>query len=242
MDRTTLALHDVRVSRGPFTLGPVSARLPSGCTALLGANGAGKTTLLQSIVGLGPGSGAGEVELLGPDAAARGSIGFRRQVGYLPQQRELPRFVRVEDLLAYAAELKGIRGADVTDAVTRSLDRVGLDGFGRRFVHRLSGGEQQRVSLAAATVHEPALAVLDEPTAGLDPVQRIGFRNWLGAYCQSRSAIVSTHIVEDVLALAACALVLDRGQVAYLGPVDELGGAGAGSTEQALLELMGGQR
>jgi len=147
---------------------------------------------------------------------------FLAAVGWVPQRPEFPRFVTVRQCLGYAADLKGLRKPDVEGAVERAADSTDLTGLLRRSAYRLSGGQQQRLAIAQAIIHRPALLVLDEPTAGLDPVQRLDFREWLTGYARDHQVLISTHMIEDVEDVSTHALVLHEGQLVFTGTTDAL--------------------
>ena len=212
----------VGVRYAHFTLEPVSFELPVGCTALLGTNGAGKTTLLRSMLGLEP-RATGHLAL----GALRSDVRADRReflaaVGWIPQRPEFPRFVTARQCLAYAADLKGLRGRDAALAVDRAADRTDITRLLGRAASRLSGGQQQRLAIAQAVVHQPALLVMDEPTAGLDPVQRLDFREWLTDYAHDHQVLISTHLIEDIEDVSSQAVVLHEGSLAFTGPTREL--------------------
>lgn len=195
--------------------------------ALLGPNGAGKTTLMRALVGLKlPTSGA--LTVCGADAADRGSRGhIARCTSYLPQQLTFdPRFT-VAEHVEYAGWLKGMSGTSLASAVRDWIDNVGLAAEASSRMGRLSGGMARRATIAGAMVSSPRLLILDEPTVGLDPAQRAGFRQVLGGVMSSASVVLSTHLVEDVSTLFDNVLVLDRGKVAFCGSVADFVGAAA---------------
>ncbi len=169
----------------------VSARLGAGVYGLLGANGAGKTTIMRMICGiLRPTSG--EVRLDGRPTAEMGGE-FRARLGYLPQDfGYYPEFTAL-DFMEYMAALKGL---DSRAARTRSLellDRVGLAGEERRLIRTFSGGMKQRLGIAQAVLNDPDVLVLDEPTAGLDPKERVRFRNLIASFAADKIVLLSTH-------------------------------------------------
>ncbi|MEU8192841.1 ATP-binding cassette domain-containing protein [Microbispora amethystogenes] len=190
----------------------------TGVTGLLGRNGAGKTTLLRCLATtLAP--DAGEIRALGFDPATRsGRSGVRRRLGYLPQDPGFyPHFTAFETL-DYVAILK-----EMTDRrerhreVWRVLSEVGLDDRARTKVRKLSGGMKQRLALAQALLREPGLLVLDEPTVGLDPEQRLRLRALVSRLGENRTVLLSTHQTEDVAALCERVLVMDAGRILFDG-------------------------
>ncbi|GAB2523175.1 ABC transporter ATP-binding protein [Nocardiopsis aegyptia] len=196
----------------------VDLDLGAGVTGLLGRNGAGKTTLLRSLA-TDLDVSAGRLRVLGRDpgdAAERTEI--RRRLGYLPQNPEFYPHFTAFGLLDYMAVLKELGGRRARhDEIRRSLDRVGLTERRHTRVRRLSGGMRQRLALAAALMGDPELLLLDEPTVGLDPEQRILFRNLVSELAVRSTVVLSTHQIEDVSALCQRVVCLDRGRVVFDG-------------------------
>ena len=198
-----------------------------GVFGLLGPNGAGKTSLLRMrATAIRPTSG--RLRLIGRDPGHAGPRReIRRRLGYLPQQLGYyPGFTAAE-YVEYFALLKEVPAARVPAAVTAALDRVELGGHGRARLRTLSGGMLRRVGIAQAIVNEPDLLLLDEPTAGLDPEQRVAFRTLLRELGRRATVVVSTHLVEDVGAACGQVALLDRGKIVFLGSPDELAARGA---------------
>jgi ABC-2 type transport system ATP-binding protein len=204
-------------------LAGVQFTLRDGVTGLLGPNGAGKTTLLR-IVATALVPDGGELTVFGADPrTGAGRLAVRRRLGYLPQNPGFhPGFTAFE-FVDYVAILKELTDRRVRhDEVRRVLDAVGLaDQRGKR-IRSLSGGMRQRVVLAAALVGDPDLLVLDEPTAGLDPEQRLRFREVVAELGEGRTVLLSTHQTEEVMALCQHVVVLDHGAVRFEGPPAEL--------------------
>lgn len=201
----------------------VSARLAPGVYGLLGANGAGKTTIMRMICGiLRPTSG--EIRLDGVSIAELGGE-YRTRLGYLPQDfGYYPEFTAL-DFMEYMAALKGI---DARAALQRSLellDRVGLSGEERRRIRTFSGGMKQRLGIAQAVLNDPDVLVLDEPTAGLDPKERVRFRNLIASFATDKVVLLSTHIVSDVEYIADHILMMRAGSFIMQGsPADVVRG------------------
>ncbi len=170
----------------------------SGVFGLLGPNGAGKTTLLRTLAtAIEPSSGS--LRLLGLDPADPGERrAFRRKLGYLPQALGYYPNFTVFEFVEYFALLKEMPHKEVKPAAARAVERVGLEDRAKSKLKTLSGGMIRRVGIAQAVVNEPQLLLLDEPTAGLDPEQRVGFRSLIREMGERGTVIVSTHLVEDV--------------------------------------------
>lgn len=205
---------------GTVALSGVSLTLGQGMLGLLGPNGAGKTTFLSILVlALEPSSGRRVYD--GLDAARaplRGAI--RKRIGYLPQDyRPLPHLTG-EEYLLHVARLRGIRIGMAR--VRELLAGVGLSDAARRASGTYSGGMQRRLGIAQAILHEPRLLVVDEPTAGLDPEERIRFRGLISEVSESTAVLLSTHIVEDVEATCPRLVVVGRGRLLFDGSPTEL--------------------
>ncbi|MEV6180806.1 ABC transporter ATP-binding protein [Streptomyces sp. NPDC052015] len=214
---------------GTHALDGVSLRLTRGVTGLLGPNGAGKTTLLRVLATAVP-PDRGEFTVLDHDpGTAAGRLALRRTLGYLPQTPGFhPDFTAFE-FVDYVAILKELtdRGARHRE-VRRVLEAVDLSGVRGKRLKRLSGGMRQRVALAAALVGDPGFLVLDEPTVGLDPEQRMRFRELVAEAGEGRTVLLSTHQTEDVAMLCHRVVVLARGRVRFEGTPAELTARAAG--------------
>ncbi|KOU56720.1 ABC transporter ATP-binding protein [Streptomyces sp. MMG1533] len=208
---------------GTRALDDVSLRLTRGVTGLLGPNGAGKTTLLRVLATAVP-PDRGAFTVLGNDpGTSRGRQEVRRSLGYLPQTPGFhPDFTAFE-FVDYVAILKELtdRGARHRE-VRRVLEEVDLGDVRGRRIKKLSGGMRQRVALAAALVGDPGFLVLDEPTVGLDPEQRMRFRELIAQAGEGRTVLLSTHQTEDVAMLCNRVVVLAGGQVRFDGTPAEL--------------------
>ncbi|MEU6914906.1 ABC transporter ATP-binding protein [Streptomyces olindensis] len=208
---------------GTRALDDVSLRLTGGVTGLLGPNGAGKTTLLRVLATALP-ADRGAFTVLGHDpGTTRGRQEVRRRLGYLPQTPGLhPDFTAFE-FVDYVAILKEMNGRAARHReVRRVLDEVGLADVRGKRIRRLSGGMRQRVALAAALVGDPGFLVLDEPTVGLDPEQRMRFRELIAGAGEGRTVLLSTHQTEDVAMLCHRVLVMAGGRVRFEGTPAEL--------------------
>jgi ABC-2 type transport system ATP-binding protein len=201
-----------------------------GVFGLLGPNGAGKTSLLRMMATVIPPSG-GTLRLLGRDPAGYGPRReIRRRLGYLPQSLGYYPGFTVTEFVEYFALLKDMPPAAVPAAVAAAVERVDLGGQARAKLRTLSGGMLRRVGIAQAIVNEPELLLLDEPTAGLDPEQRVVFRALLRGLGQHATVVVSTHLVEDVGAACSQVALMDRGKIVFQGTPGELTARADGTT------------
>ena len=201
--------HKLAVDRVSLTLTP-------GIYGLLGANGAGKTTLMRMLCGILHPTG-GEISLDGLGVAQEE---YRACLGYLPQDFGLFNELTVAQFLDYMAALKGLR--DSGTAVREVIRTVNLEGQARARIRSLSGGQRQRVGIAQALLGAPPLLILDEPTVGLDPEERIHFRNLFSRTAQDRLVLLSTHIIEDVQSVCDRLVVIDHGQILFTGTPEQL--------------------
>ena len=204
--RSTPALDDVSLSIGP------------GVTGLLGPNGAGKTTLLR-IVATVLAPDRGEVRVLGHDpATTEGRLAIRRRLGYFPQEPGYYTNLTAFDFVDYVAILKEITDRRARHAeVARVLGLVGLDDVMHKRIKALSGGMRRRVIVAQALLDDPGVLVFDEPTVGLDPEQRLRFRELVSSVAEAHPVLLSTHQTEDVAALCHRVVVMDAGAVLFDG-------------------------
>jgi len=216
----------------------VSLQAGAGVFGLLGPNGAGKTSLLRMIATVLPPT-SGRLRLLDRDPrsfAPRREI--RRRLGYLPQNLGYYPGFTVAEFIEYFALLKDMPAGQVPRAVAAAIEHVGLGDKARTKLRTLSGGMLRRVGIAQAIVNGPELLLLDEPTAGLDPEQRVAFRALLRDLGQRATVIVSTHLVEDVGAACSEVALMDAGKIVFHGTPDELTarGEGTGAAGDAPLE------
>jgi ABC-2 type transport system ATP-binding protein len=219
--------------------------LGTGVHGLLGPNGAGKTTLMRALATVVE-PNAGTLRLLGHDARrGRALRALRSRLGYLPQHfGYYPRFT-VRDYVEYMAWLREMPASAIPGATQRAIDRVRLADRADSKLKSLSGGMLRRAGIAQAIVNEPALLLLDEPTVGLDPEQRVEFRDLLRELGDRSCVLVSTHLVEDVVAACSDVVLMDRGRLVFQGvPADltrfgETGdGAGDSAAERGYSHLL----
>ncbi len=215
----------------------VDLRIGPGVFGLLGPNGAGKTSLLRMMATVVPPS-SGTLRLLGRDPGAPGPRReIRRSLGYLPQNLGYYPGFTVVEFVEYFALLKEMPPKRIPAAVANAVERVGLGDKAKARLRTLSGGMLRRAGIAQAIVNEPELLLFDEPTAGLDPEQRMTFRDLLRDLGQRASVVVSTHLVEDVGAACGTVALMHQGRIAFHGTPDELTARGEGhGTGDAPLE------
>lgn len=202
----------------------VSFELTSGVTGLLGPNGAGKSTLVRCLAGLASWD-EGDVRIAGIDPAWRAREA-RSKIGYMPERVAFPPEMDVESYLRYVAEGKGIPRSQRKAAVESALQRAGLGPDGARIISNLSKGYRQRVGLAQALLGDPPILILDEPSAGLDPLNVIEVRDVLRTYARDRVVLVSTHILPETRMLCDRVLVMSRGNLVYDGSTAGMTNAG----------------
>ena len=198
----------------------VSATLKPGVYGLLGANGAGKTTLMRMLCAILE-STSGEVFLDGKEITSMGAD-YRNVLGYLPQDFGYYPNYTVKEFLMYISALKGIPRKIAKKRTEKLLEEVGLSHVAHKKIKTFSGGMKQRVGIAQALLNNPEILILDEPTAGLDPKERVRFRNLLSDYAGDKIVILSTHIVSDIEAIADEVLLMKKGKFVLQGTVSEL--------------------
>lgn len=203
--------HVTKRYRDKMAAADVSLTLTAGVWGLLGANGAGKTTLMRMLAGiLRPTEG--QILCDGVEIGALGAA-YREKLGYLPQEFGFYPEFTVQDYLEYTAALKGLPRAEAARQIDALLERVSLAEVRRKKIVKLSGGMKRRVGIAQALLNDPEILILDEPTAGLDPGERVRFRNLLSEFAQDRIVLISTHIVSDVEYIAAENAVMKDGKI-----------------------------
>ncbi|PRX50385.1 ABC-2 type transport system ATP-binding protein [Prauserella shujinwangii] len=208
--------------RNHWVFRELNVSISNGVTVLLGPNGAGKTTLLDTVVTRRRPAG-GSLKVLGLDATRLRDVSrIRQRTGYLPQQFGYPGGFTAFEFVRYVAWLKKVPGARIREAARGALARVELTEQADKPMKKLSGGMLRRAGIAQAIVHQPALVVLDEPSVGLDPGQRMRFRRTLQDLATEAAVVVSTHLVDDARVIADEIVVLDAGRIRFRGTAQEL--------------------
>lgn len=207
---------------GNQALKDINLEIPTGMFGLLGPNGAGKSTLMRILVALMEPT-SGEVNVFGHDLLKERKE-VRRLLGYLPQDFRFFAKYKTHEFLDYAARLSGMtHNRKRREAVDQMLESVGLFDVRERYANKLSGGMKRRLGIAQALIHNPKVIIVDEPTTGLDPEERIRFRNLLTAVSEKDVTIIlSTHIVGDISSSCKCMALMNRGEVAYYGSPEEM--------------------
>ena len=198
----------------------VSLTLRPGVCGLLGANGAGKTTFMRMLCGvLKPTSGT--VTFQGQDVSTEE---YRKNLGYLPQDFRFFAKYKTHEFLDYAARLSGMtNNRQRKQAVDAMLENVGLFDVRERYANKLSGGMKRRLGIAQALIHHPKVIIVDEPTTGLDPEERIRFRNLLSEVSENDVTIIlSTHIVGDISSTCNCMALMNKGEVSFYGSPQDM--------------------
>jgi ABC-2 type transport system ATP-binding protein len=193
-----------------------------GVSGLLGPNGAGKTTLLHLLAGITRPMRGTITAHDGNTSVTSKQKGYARRIGFVPQHFSFAAEMRVLDTVTYAAWVNGTPRKRCLQAARAALEQVDLAEKADARVRSLSGGQRQRLGVATALAHEPELLILDEPTVGLDPSQRLRLRQVIAAVGTHRPVVISTHMVEDVTHLCQRVGILAAGRMAFDGHVDEL--------------------
>lgn len=216
--------HLNKIYRGGIAaITDLNLTIPGGMYGLLGPNGAGKTTLMRILAGiLRPTSGTIQVGEYDGNSE-RGRIAIKRVLGYLPQDLGVYPDLSAREFLAYIAILKGIDERRVRQKrVEELLELVSLSDVAGRKLKTFSGGMKRRIGIAQALLNDPRLLIVDEPTAGLDPEERIRFRNLLSDLGGDRVILLSTHIVEDIAQTCRRLAIMNKGRIIFQGSTEEL--------------------
>ncbi len=213
----------------------VNLQIESGMFGLLGPNGAGKTTLMKVLTTLTKKS-SGEVKVC--NIPVEQCVQVRRIIGYLPQDFSMYGNMKASEALDYLAVLSGMSKKERAVKVPEMLERVNLGEQQNTKVKAMSGGMKRRLGIAQAIIHDPRVIVVDEPTAGLDPEERVRFRNLLCEIAKDRIVILSTHIVGDIEATCENIAVLNQGEILFRGKVSQLLEAVKGKVFMAKVSAM----
>lgn len=218
-----MELQMVNVTRkfGEFcAVDDLNLTITNGVYGLLGVNGAGKTTFMRMICTLLPPT-SGQILCDGKDIFQMDGE-YRNLLGYLPQEFGFYPDFTVKDYLMYIASLKGIRPMVAGKRVKELLEQVGLTKAANKKMKKLSGGMKRRAGIAQAMLNNPRILILDEPTAGLDPTERVRFRNLISELSEERIVILSTHIVSDIEYIANEIWLMKEGQIVQQGNLDDM--------------------
>ena len=198
-----------------------SLEIPAGIFGLLGENGAGKTTLMRVLTTILPPT-SGTVTLDGILYNEGNFEKIRRKIGYLPQEIDLYPGLTVQECLEYMGDLSGIPKTVCKERIRYYLEKTSLSGHSKKKMRQLSGGMKRRVGLVQALLSEPDFLIVDEPTTGLDPEERIRIRNLLVDFSEGHTVLFSTHVVEDLTATCNQLAVMKKGRFLYSGNMSEL--------------------
>lgn len=195
--------------------------IPKGIFGLLGENGAGKTTLMRVLTTVLPPT-SGTVELDGIRYSEKNFEKIRRKIGYLPQELDLYPGLTVQECLEYMGDLSGVPKRACKKHIRYYLEKTSLSEHRTKKMRQLSGGMKRRVGLVQALLNEPEFLIVDEPTTGLDPEERIRIRNLLVDFSEKRTVLFSTHVVEDLTATCNQLAVMKKGRFLYSGSMKGL--------------------
>lgn len=214
---------------GVKALDHINLEIGHGIFGLLGENGAGKTTLMRlltTILPLAP--GAGTISLNGISYQENNYEKIQARIGYLPQELQLYPDLRVRECLEYLGELSGVPKQKGRERLDHYLEKTSMSAHQHKKIKQLSGGMKRRVGLIQALLGDPEFLIVDEPTTGLDPEERVRIRNLLVDFSRDRTVLFSTHVVEDLAATTNQVAVLNKGRLLYTGSVQQLLGEAKG--------------
>lgn len=233
-----LSIHNLSKSYGEkLALDGFTYTFHPGVMAILGPNGAGKTTLMNLITDCVRRQ-TGEILYDGTDILKLGKD-FRQKLGFMPQSQGMYEQMTAFDFLCYVAELKGLKKWPARQQIRQLLGTVNLREAAHKKVGSFSGGMRQRVMLAQAMLGNPEVLLLDEPTAGLDPEERVRLRGYIEQLAQDRIVLITTHITSDVETIADEILLMHHGKLIFAAPCDEfIRGCGAEDLEDAYIKRL----
>lgn len=203
-----------------YALKDLNMEFTDGVYGILGANGAGKTTLISIITGILQQT-YGQVKLDGVDVRNMGTE-YLDKIGYLPQYPQFYSNFRVKEFLMYMCCIKDVPKKKAEEMLPQIVEKVNLQEHMDKKIGQLSGGMRQRLGIAQAILNDPKVLMLDEPTAGLDPGERIRFRNIISNIAKNRMVLISTHIVSDIEYIANQVVILQEGRLNRMGTVEQL--------------------
>ena len=218
----TINVKDVSKGFGPHkAVRNLSFAVKKGeIVGFLGPNGAGKTTTMRLLTSYYT-PDSGQILIKGTDNTEN-DLETRRSIGYLPENNPLYEDLLVSEYLDFVADLRGLRGSDRKSNLDQTISETGLSDVYYRPISELSKGYHQRVGLAGAILHKPAILILDEPTEGLDPNQRLSMRDLIRSLGKDRTVLVTTHVMQEVENTCERVLVINKGQLVADSPVDEI--------------------
>lgn len=225
--------HLCKSYRKKEALKDVNFKLEQGVYGLLGENGAGKSTLMRILTTVDFPTG-GSV-LYGGKNIARMDEDYRNLVGYMPQDYSVYPGFTATDFLSYMGTLKGIPADRLKVKIPEVLEFVNLSDVANKKVRTFSGGMKRRIGIAQAILNDPEILILDEPTAGLDPKERIRFSNILSNMAKEKIILLSTHIVSDIEAIANQLIIIRKGEITETGNIDQLVEGVAGKVWEAVV-------
>ena len=219
----SIKINDLTVTfkNGVTAIDHADLEIPKGMFGLLGENGAGKTTLMRVLTTVLKPTG-GTVTLDGMLYSEGNYEKIQRKIGYLPQEIELYPNLTVQECLEYMGDLAGVSKKVCKERIRYYLEKTSLIEHRRKKMRQLSGGMKRRVGLIQALLNEPEFLIIDEPTTGLDPKERIRIRNLLVDFSEKRTILFSTHVVEDLVATCNQLAVMKKGAFLYAGSMQEL--------------------
>lgn len=225
----SIKIHDLTVTfkNRVTAINHAELEIPKGMYGLLGENGAGKTTLMRVLTTVLKPTG-GTVELDGIQYSEENYEKIQRKIGYLPQEIDLYPNLTVQECLEYMGDLSCIPRGACKDRIQYYLEKTSLQEHRKKKMRQLSGGMKRRVGLVQALLSEPEFLIVDEPTTGLDPEERIRIRNLLVDFSKNRTVLFSTHVVEDLVATCSQLAVMKKGVFLYAGSLQELIGEAEG--------------